>query len=197
MRTSATSALARSHRGERAVITVVGLLALLAGATAVVVGLGWLGRLRAQVPVVDPVVMDWLTGHQTLARLGAILLGVLFVVFGLVVFVRSLRPEAHPDLELDRTTGKYLTVTAGAVAHAVQADLEQLDGVSRARARIVGAQQRTALRISLWLREDSDITTVWREVSSVLDRTRNCLGVSSLPTAVRIELAAAQRQRVH
>ncbi|WP_420803673.1 alkaline shock response membrane anchor protein AmaP [Saccharothrix deserti] len=178
------------------VVTIVGLLAVFAGAAALVVGFGWLGRLRAQAPVADPIVMDWLAGNQAISRIGAVLLGLLLLALGLGFVIRSLRPEEHPDIELDHTTAKSLRVTASAIAHAVQADVEQLDGVSRARARIVGDRRRPALRLNLWLREDSDVKTVWRELDSVLGRTKDCLGVSALPTAVRIELAAAQRQRV-
>lgn len=194
---TARAALARSYRAERVFLTVVGLLALLAGSAALVVGLGWLGRLRAQVPVADPMVLDWLGDHHLWAQIGAVLLGLLLLVLGLVFVIRSLRPEAHPDLELDHTATSGFRVTASALAHAVQADVEQLDGVSRARARVVGDRRHPALRLNLWLREDSDVKSVWHELESVLDRTKGCLGVTSLPTAVRIELDAAQRQRVH
>jgi hypothetical protein len=194
MSTTSTSALGRSYRAERTLSTAIGLLALLAGATAIVLGLDWLGTSRATLPVLDPTVMDWLDRHQPAPRIGAISLGVLLLVLGLVCFFRSLRPEARPDLELDHTAGKGLTVTAGAIAHAVQADVERIDGVSRARARIVGDRQHPALRLSLWLREDSDVKAVWHELNSVLGRTRECLGLSALPTAVLMELAAERRQ---
>lgn len=196
MSTTSTSALGRSYRAERTLSTAIGLLALLAGATAIVLGLDWLGTSRATLPVLDPTVMDWLDHHQPAPRIGAISLGVLLLVLGLVCFFRSLRPEARPDLELDHTAGKGLIVTAGAIAHAVQADVEHIDGVSRARARIVGDRQHPALRLSLWLREDSDVKAVWHELNAVLGRTRECLGLSALPTAVLMELAIAERRQM-
>jgi hypothetical protein len=141
--------------------------------------------------------VDFLIRWKPAARIAAIVLGVVLLVLGLIWFLRSLRPEARPDLALDDTLGAGLTVTAGAIAGAIQADAEQVEGVGRARARIVGDQRNPALRLSLWLVEGSDVKAVWRELdTAVLAHARECLGIESLPTAVRIELAATERQRV-
>lgn len=192
-----STALARSYRGERVFTTVLGVLAVLGGATALVVGQGWLGSFRAARPLLDPIAVDWLHEQQLAARIAALVLGLVLVVFGLVWFVRSLRPEARPDLDLDTTVGRGLTITAGAIAGAVQADAERVDGVSKARARAVGDSEHPALRLSLWLREGTDLRSVWQELDArVLGRARESLGVDTLPTAVRMELGAAQRQRV-
>ncbi|RZS43634.1 hypothetical protein EV193_102615 [Herbihabitans rhizosphaerae] len=191
------SALARSYRGERVLTSVIGLVALLVGVAALVVGAGWLGTYRAARPVLDPMAVDWLVRQALTARIAAILLGLAMLVLGLMWFFRSLRPEARPDLALDSTIGKGLTVTAGAISAAIAADAEQVDGVSRARVRAVGDREHPALRLSLWLRDGSDVKTIWREIdSTVLRRARESLGVEHLPTAVRLELGAAERQRV-
>lgn len=196
MNRSAT-ALARSYRGERAFATSLGLLALLAGAGAVLLGTGVLGAFRAARPVLDPIAVQRLVDWPTTSRIAAIAAGLLLVVLGLLLFVRTLRPERHPDLALDDTVGRGLTVTAGAIAEAVGLDAEQVDGVSRARATMVGTPESPALRLSLWLREGSSVKAVWAELDgTVLRRARESLGVATLPTAVRLELGAAERQRV-
>lgn len=63
--------------------------------------------------------------------------------------------------------------------------------------RLVGHPGRPGLRLTLWLREGADVREVWSELDSrVLARARESLGIDPLPTAVRIELDTAARQRV-
>ncbi|GAA4420847.1 hypothetical protein GCM10023148_20980 [Actinokineospora soli] len=158
-----------------------------------VLGVGWLGRSRAERPVLDPVVVDALTASPVTTRLVAIGVGVLFLVAGLWLALRALRPERHPDLALEPD----LTVTSTAIASAIAADAERVDGVDRAKATVVGDADAPALRLSLWLAEGCDVKDVWRELDdSVLRRARESLGVDALPTAVRVELGAAKRTRV-
>jgi hypothetical protein len=196
-KSTASKALARSYGTERTLTFVVGLLALLAGVAVLVVSFGWLGTFRAQRPLLDPLAVEWLGREPEIARTVAIVVGVLLFVLGLWWFFRSLRPERKPDLELDHEHGDELVVTSSAISDAVQADAEAVDGVSKARARIVGEPADPALRLSLWLREGTDVKAVWEEIDTrVLSRAREALGVTTLPTAVRIELDAGQRQRV-
>ncbi|MEQ0557650.1 alkaline shock response membrane anchor protein AmaP [Amycolatopsis sp. NEAU-NG30] len=193
----AAKALSRSYAGERTLTFVVGLLALLGGALAVVVGYGLLGEFRGRRSLLDPIALDWLAGHATAARIAAIVLGVLLCVLGLWQALRALRPEPRPDLELDRTEGAELVVTAGAIAGAVQADAERLGGVTRARVRAVGSRTSPALRITLWLREGTDLKDVWAGLDTgVLTRARESLGLASLPAAVRLELDTSPAKRV-
>ncbi|AXB43471.1 alkaline shock response membrane anchor protein AmaP [Amycolatopsis albispora] len=197
MKSVASKALARSYGAERTLTSIVGLLALAGGVVVLVVGQGWLGTFRAQRPVLDPIAVDWLGREPVLAKVAAIVLGVVLLVFGLWWFFRSLRPEGRPDLELDRTPGQELTVTAAAISGAVRADAEAVEGVSRARVRAVGDASSPALRMEISLREGADLKTVWHELDArVLTRARESLGVDTLPTAVRIDLDASTKQRV-
>ncbi|MCR6486110.1 alkaline shock response membrane anchor protein AmaP [Amycolatopsis sp. OK19-0408] len=196
-KTVAAKALSRSYAGERSLTFLVGLLALLGGALALVVGYGVLGEFRGRRPLLDPIALDWLGGHATPARIAAIVLGVLLLVLGLRWTLRSLRPEPRPDLDLDRTEGAELVVTAAAIAGAVQADAEQLAGVSRARVRAVGSRKSPALRVTLWLHEGTDLKGVWEQLDTqVLARARESLGLAVLPTAVRLELDTSAPKRV-
>ncbi|MBE1496900.1 hypothetical protein H4696_004000 [Amycolatopsis lexingtonensis] len=193
----ASKALSRSYAGERVLTFLVGLLALLGGALALVVGFGVLGEYRGRRPLLDPMAVEWLGSHATPARIAAIVLGVLLLVLGLRWALRSLRPEPRPDLDLDRTEGAELVVTAAAIAEAVQADAERLDGVSRARVRAVGSRTSPALRVTLWLHEGTDLKAVWAGLDTqVLARARESLGLDVLPTAVRLELDTAPAKRV-
>jgi hypothetical protein len=191
------AALTRPHRAQRLLVAVVGLVALAAGLLELVVAQGWLGGFRARRPVLDPIAVSWLQAHADLARGVAIGLGVLAVVFGLIWFVRSLRPERHPDVVLEDQLDAGLTVTSDALAEAVALDAEQLDGVVRARVRAVGTRAAPALRVQLWLTEGTDLREVWHEMDTgVLRRAKDSLGLDTLPAAVRVELESAQQQRV-
>jgi hypothetical protein len=196
-KSAARRALGRSYGAERTLTIVAGLVAALAGAAALVVGLGWLGRFRGHRSLVDPMAVRWLGDHALYARIGALVLGVLLLVLGLWWFFRSLRPEPRPDLQLDETPGAELTVTSAAIAGAVQADAEDIAGVTRARARAVGSKAEPALRVTLWLSEDTDVRRVWSDLDTyVLTRARESLGLDVLPTAVRLELDTAGPARV-
>lgn len=192
-RSVSAKALGRSTGTERSLTVLIGLLALLAGAAALVVGAGWLGTYRGRRPLVDPLALDWLSRNALASRIGALVLGVLLLWLGLWWFFRSLRPEGRPDLELDDD----LVVTSSAISEAVRLDAETIDGVGRARVRAVGDSENPALRITLWLSEGTDLKRVWEQLdATVLTRARESLGVDVLPTAVRIELDTAAPQRV-
>lgn len=192
-----TSALSRSYRGERSLVALVGLLALIGGVLAVVVGKGWLGGFRAQRPLLDPIAVDFLGKQPEIAKGVAIGVGVLLLVLGLIFFFRALRPERHPDLVLDDSPEHRLTITSGALTDALASDCSAVDGVGGARAVLVGAPDDPTLRLYISLQEGTDVRTVWHEIESgVLHRARECLGVERLPTAVRMELDATEQPRV-
>lgn len=191
-------ALARSARAERSLLALLGIVCLGLGVFGALVGFGVFGDGRSRRPVVDPLAVGFLRDNALLASLVAVLLGVVLVVLGLMWVARSLRPERRPDLVLSSGEASSLRVTAGAAASAIKDDAERLDGVSRASARLVGRPSAPALRMTLWLTDGADVRTVWRDLEdSVLSRVRSSLGISSLPTAIRLELdRAAERSRV-
>ncbi|MFI9011795.1 alkaline shock response membrane anchor protein AmaP [Actinosynnema sp. NPDC053489] len=174
----------RSNRVERVLASLLGALALAAGAAAVL-----LHRFGVDRPVLDPVALDWARRHLLPVRIGLIALGLLAVLLGLWWAWRAVRPERHPDQRLDD-----VVVTAKALASAVRADAEGLPGVDGARVAVVGTP---ALRLRLTLRHGTDLTGVWLELDDrVLSRARAALGVDVLPTAVRLDLDKRPRQRV-
>ncbi|WP_106177023.1 alkaline shock response membrane anchor protein AmaP [Prauserella shujinwangii] len=173
-----------------------GALVLGASCVALAVGFGWLGTVRARRPVLDPIAVDWLAAHAVPARVAAIVAGLLLCAGGLGWLARSLRPEGRPDLRLDRAVGHELTVAAGALADAVRADAEAVDGVARARARAVGSAERPALRLDVTLRDGADLRRVWPDLDErVLARARESLGLEVLPAAVRLDTGTANRRR--
>lgn len=191
------AAVARSAGADRTVAAVLGLLTLTGGAAVLLAGTGVGGQARAGRPVLDPVAVGWISANRSLTLAVAILAGLLLFALGLGWVLRSIRPERKPDVVLEHSPTRGLTVTSEALADAVRADAETVTGVDRARVRLVGDPDRPALRLMLWLREGAELRTVWDELDSqVLARARATLGVDTLPAAVRVELDAARRQRV-
>ncbi|MGH3451263.1 MAG: alkaline shock response membrane anchor protein AmaP [Haloechinothrix sp.] len=196
-RSVSAKALERSYRAERAVTVSFGTLALVLGVLVLVLSFGTFGTLRAQQPLLDPVAVEVLAARPELSRGIAILAGVVACGLGCWWTIRSLRPERRPDIRLDSDAASALTVTGPALARAVRADAEQLEGVTKATVRTVGDDEHPALRLTVWLREGSDLRSVWHELNDqVLARARESLEREILPTAIHLELGAAQPSRV-
>ncbi|HSK58459.1 MAG TPA: alkaline shock response membrane anchor protein AmaP [Actinomycetospora sp.] len=170
---------------------VLGLVLVAASVLALLVGFGVFGEFRAQRPLIDPIAVQWVTDHSDATFWIAVGIGVVLFVLGLWWTLHSLRPEPRPDVSLSEVPGERLTVEHAAICDAVRHDAETIDGVSRARVRLVGTPMRPALRIALTLVEGSDVRDVWAELDGrVLARAREAFSVSALPTAVRLELDA-------
>lgn len=189
--------LGRGMGFERWLISVLGLLALLAGLAGLVVGAGWLGTFRAQRPILDPVVSGWVQGAGGLAIPVAIVVGIVLLGLGLWWLRRALRPETKPDMRLDRGPGGSAIVTAHAVTQAVRADAETVSGVSRARARMAGNSWQPGLRLTLSMEEDANLRRAWEELDTkVLSRARQALDTDPMPTTIRLDLERFPHQRV-
>jgi hypothetical protein len=195
--TAARKATARAAGAQRTLVGLIGLLGLAAGTAALVVGFGLLGANRAVRPVLDPIALDTLRPPEPLARAVALVVGIVLLVLGLLWAARALAPERRPNLVLDPSPDRRLEVSASAIAGALRADAETIDGVTRARARMVGTTAIPVLRLDLWLEKGTDVRDVYHHLDTgVLTRARDSLGVESLPTAIRIELDAAAPARV-
>lgn len=196
-RTVPRRAQRRPYGVDRTLTFLVGLAIFATATAALIVGFGLLGQGRSQRPLLDPIALNWLATQPSTARITAIALGILLLVVGVWWFLHALLPERKPDLDLHRHDNGRLTVTATAIAAAVQADAEQIDGVSKATVRTVGKVDRPALRLGIWLHEGADLKAIWRQLNDhVLSRARESLGIETLPTAIRIKLDAARRERV-
>jgi hypothetical protein len=187
----AHAAVARSAAGDRLLAVLVGLLLLGAGTLVALLSYGVFGTARAGRPLLDPVIVDVLRAQPLAARLVAIAAGLLLTVLGLLWAARSLRPERRPDLVLASGSNTSVVVSAAAAAEAVSTQAATLPGVGRARARLVGSEAAPALRVTLWLLDDADVRDVLARLDSeVLATARTSLGLTALPTAVRLELDA-------
>lgn len=187
------AAVARSAGSDRSLTVLIGLILVLASVAVLLVGYGVFGSFRSRRPLLDPIALDWVGSHAAASRWIAIGVGVVMVIVGLVWVLGSLRPEPRPDMLLGEAPGERTVVEHNAVAAAVRADAESIDGVSRARVRLVGTPRRPALRLTVSLAEGADVRDVWAELDGlVLARARQAFDVDALPAAVRLELDASR-----
>lgn len=189
MRRRSRSAVARSAGGDRSLAALLGLILLAAGVAVALLSYGVFGTDRSGRPLLDPMIVDWMRANPLPARLIAIGAGVLLAALGLVWAARSVRPEQRPDLHVEGGAETEIVVASGAVADAVAAQALTLPGVGKAKARMVGSAQAPALRVTLWVSGDCDVTSVLTDLDArVLASARTSLGIAELPVAVRLEL---------
>jgi hypothetical protein len=189
LRRRSHAAIARPAAGDRSLAVLFGLLLLVGGTLVALLSWGVFGAGRASRPLIDPMIVDVLRAQPLAARTVAIVAGLLLAVLGVVWAARSLRPEARPDLVLDGGQDTSIVVSSAAVAEAVTAQACTLPGVARARARLVGSEAAPALRLTLWLTDDARVREVLARLDDeVLATARSSLGLTALPTAVRLEL---------
>ncbi|GAA2341068.1 hypothetical protein GCM10009854_16900 [Saccharopolyspora halophila] len=188
---------ARGAAFERGVVVFLALLALVLGAGGLLVGSGLLGAFRARRPVADPLAVQWLRDNAGLALWIGLVVGVVLLALGAWALVHALRPEQRPDLRLEHADAGDLTVGSGALTSAVRTDAEQVTGVQRARVRMAGSDRHPSLRLTLSLKEGTNVRHVWEELDhKVLARAREALGIETLPTAIRLKLDRGPKQRV-
>jgi hypothetical protein len=189
LRRRARAAVARSAAGDRSLVLLIGLVLLATGTLVALLSYGVFGAGRAARPLLDPIVVDALRVQPLLAQLVAIGTGLLLAVLGVVWAARSLRPESRPDVHLAAGPDTRIVVESAAAAEAISTRAAALPGVGRARARLVGPEDRPALRITLWLADDADVRAVLAALEEqVLAQARESLELAVLPVAVRLEL---------
>ncbi|MDN5859519.1 MAG: alkaline shock response membrane anchor protein AmaP [Pseudonocardia sp.] len=189
VRRRSRSAVARSAGGDRTLVVLVGMVLLAGGVLVALLSFGVFGSARAGRPLLDPMIVDWMRAQPLAARLIAIGAGVALAVLGLVSVARSVRPEVRPVIHVAGRGDTEIVVTSGAMGEAVAAQALTLPGVGKARARVVGSDRAPAVRITLWLADDSRVADVLEALETqVLAQARASLGLTELPVAVRLEL---------
>ncbi len=177
-------------RGNRAVVTVLGLLLALAGAYGVARSAGAWGSASAAAPLLDRGLRDALVDNAGWVGGTATFVAVLVAWFGW----RWLRLQVAPSPSLRRLTlgdgqDGRTTIDAGAVSDAVARDLSASSHVAGARARVV---EDGVLRLELTaeVAAGGDPQAVRTHVAEhVLPRARSALGRDDLAAHLLLRLA--------
>ncbi|SDN79639.1 hypothetical protein SAMN05660199_00701 [Klenkia soli] len=175
-------------RVNRSVLTVLALLLLAAGAFTLLVGLGVLGADQADRAVVDPPVDDVArTGwFWPVVGVAALLVAALSAWW----LVAQARTDRLARLRLDDDPAGGRTLLEGtALTRAVEDEVGDLAGVTRASAHLSGTSSAPRLHLRVRLDGRVDPAQVHRAISGeVLAHARQALEVERLPARVELDL---------
>ena len=172
----------RADRTNRTVLTVLGLI----GA-----GVGMAGLVASYViddggdPIVGVDLRRWLLDHPSLMAVIGVVVFLLILVLALLWLRHQLRPipEAHDTIVTRDDRGSTVLHT-DAFTDAVEADLNELRGVTGASARIRAADPDT-VDVLLDVDDSTPLTRIAGQVSSqVLPRARRATGNDALTFAL-------------
>ena len=187
-----------ADRGNRVVLTLLGLLLLAAGGLGLALSYDAFGAARAHQPLLPA---DFITFVDRNAAWLWPLAAVAAVVVGLLALRWLVRQFATArvrtlDLEPDPTDGAT-TVAASAVTDAVAEEIQGYRGVTRASARLVGDEHNHDLVLAVGVDERADLGALRRRIEEqAVGHTRQALGEPRLPVHLHIQLTTPPRQRV-
>lgn len=181
----------RSSGADRALVALVGLVALLIGGYGMARGLGALGAGQSETVLLGEDLRrtmaenaGWLGGAATFAAL--------VLAWSGWRWLRRQLVGASPPLRQVRVAtgaGGHTSVEARALTEAVVRDVEAEPQVKGARARLVGSERAPALDLAVDLTASADPGAVRRHVEDhVVPRARTALERDDLTAHLRLRL---------
>lgn len=188
---------------SRVLLTIVGLLLVALAVVAALLALGWVGSLGdpldASTPLLNADGESLIDDNALWFQLGALAVGLLLLVVGIGWLMNQVPPlrAQHDDEVADpdaRVAGSNV-VAGGALARALEGDLERADAVERAR--VEARTDDGELRIRLDLDERADLERVLADVvDPAVDRLTRVAELPNRPdvrTDVRLVEGPARR----
>lgn len=178
----------RTGGGNRICLAIIGLVLLLAGATALVRGLnlrpGLLGA--ADVPILDRATRAFAGGTTWFwGALAAAL--ILIALLALLWLAAQIRTGAVRTIRLESDPRQGSTaVPARALTGALQDDLTADPYLRRASVTLAGAPAHPRLSLSVTLEPDADVAAAKDRIHQALDRIRQAMQAPGLPAVVHI-----------
>lgn len=186
----------RTNRTNRATLALIGVILLLIGAGAILLGQGVFGTRYEHEGVIDKPTVDFFHRYDSWLWwvIGAVALVIaLLALYWLVV---QLRIERVTTLTLERTRAGSSTLSSSALTDAVSDEAELVSGVARARTRLLDSALDPQLMLRVWLRDDADLTAVRDDIEHrVLADARSAMNVDRMRTYLRLELESGGHDR--
>jgi hypothetical protein len=184
-----------ARRANRAVLAVLGLLLLAAGATGLAAGLGAFGADVRTRQVIPSAIRDWASRHDwfwILVAAGCILVALLALRWLLAQASTSRIGEL--ELESDRRRGRTV-MTGRAVTDAVAGEIGSYRGVGGVRASLLGDRAAPTLLVRATLDGRADPAAVSTRIQTdAVPHTRQALEMPDLPVRLELRLAARSRR---
>jgi sugar (pentulose or hexulose) kinase len=187
---------ARTRRGNRYGLTVVGLLLTAGGATVLAVGLGLLGTARAHTALLTPAQTRYVHAHGWFWPAVAVVAGLVALICLRWLLVQTRRDRVGVlNLETDRRQGAT-RINSGVATDALEAEIATYPGVTHARARLTGSPIQPELAVTVAAERDADLAGLRTRIhDGAVAHLRAALEHDRLPTrlTLRLDSAAARR----
>lgn len=178
----------RTARGNRITLAITGLILLAGGLVALARASALAPRVfgTAHAPVTGRPVRHLADAHIWFWIALAAATFVLAVLALCWLVAQSRTPMLRAvRLEPDPRHGAT-SLSARAIAGAIQDDLADSSSLRRTRAAVTGSPTRPYLLLSVVLAPDADVTAARRRIHEAVDRARHAMEIEDLPTAVRL-----------
>jgi len=177
-------------RLNRAVLTLLAVLLVAAGAYGLARGYGAFGDDRASDPVLTDDVRSFVSRNAGWFWPVAAVVALLVAWLGLRWLVAQLSSTAVSRLDVPTTGPGHTELLASAAAAAVTSDVEGYPGVRAARARLVADHPVPEVELTVEVAEDADVPAVRRRIEEhALARLRTALEVPDIRAGVHLRLA--------
>jgi hypothetical protein len=183
--------MTRLDRFNRAIVSLIGLLLLAAGAYGLLRGAGAFGEARAEDPLRTPGIAEFLEDNDEWLWAAVAVLALL-IALGAAAWLRAQLTPSPALSELAVATGDgpgRTRLQTSAVNEAVTRDIEADPEVNDARVRVVPAGNAIGLDVRAGVADHGDVHAVRRRIEGeVLERARAALGRPDLSATVRLRL---------
>jgi hypothetical protein len=188
---------ARTGRGNRYGLTLVGLLLTAAGATALTIGLAVFGTRRAHTPLLTAAQARYVHSHSWFWPAVAIVAAVAAFACLRWLLVQTRRDRVGIlNLETDRRRGTT-RMPSSVATDALEAEIATYPGVTRARAHLTGSPTHPELALTVAAERDADLAELRTRIhTDAVAHLRAALEQERLPTrlTLRLDTARARRQ---
>ncbi|GAA0903396.1 alkaline shock response membrane anchor protein AmaP [Streptomyces thermoalcalitolerans] len=186
---------------NRVLTGLIGLVLLVAGGSVLAVGLGvrppswWIHQGRHDVLLTAAERTRWRgTGWWWPGVLAALAVLFLLALWWLIAVLRRRRPA---EVLVDTGDDGQTVLRGPALADALAADAERLDGVARAHVRLTGRRTAPAAQVRLLLEPHADPgPTLNGLTAECLAHARHSANLRSLPAEVRLKSVRHRAERV-
>lgn len=189
----------RPGRLNRTLLALLGLLLLATGAATLAAGLGLVGVLAPESPVLPGPLRTYLI-EQPWVPYAVAAVGILVALLGVRWLLAQLPRRASTGrFRIQDENGRGVThVDADIVADALEADIQAYSGVSSARADITGSRLRPDVSITLVVDPGTDIKALQDRLRDhAEERMSRALGAETVTTHLLVNLSrSAHEDRV-
>ena len=188
-----------ADRTTRALLTLLGVVLLVAGTAGILAGADVFGHHLADRHLTDNPIARYLGDNNDWFWPVAALAGVLAALLALRWLVAVLTPRPRVGdiaIDTDRPAGSTL-LDADALADVVTAEINSYRGIDTSRAKVYGSPVDPRLAITVRSDDDADIAALRQRIEDgVLAHVRHALDRPDLPIILDITVGNHQSSRV-